>query len=497
MKTTKKVIQILLPLVLLLAVLASCGVKEDIPWQKTTAKTTATTAGAEDGTSSSSSANAESTATTTTPLPPPSFNGDGFSIVSVGSRSRENKLEFYNLDGEESALAKELSEAYLELENRLDTRLGFFLTDYEDALADLSANRFAYDAIYTQQVYWAPLAINGYIQPLNTEEIRSAGFDVEDPDTVDIYLTGATKELDGENVWAASFSGKYFAQYWMSGLRFNKDIVAAVGYPAETLYQLVRDGQWTWDKLEEICRAVMANTDNDGLGVDSGVVEHIFNGMGIAPTRGTDGKWRAPSLEEVLRGADYALKWTGGAGEISFRLSSASSSGISSEFERGKMAFAFTSADYLYVYNKVYPEGHGFPVGYLPSPKFAGNDAPAYTSLDINGICIPTENSELRRTAYALGEIAKIVNSAEGAREFMGGILPDEESVEMVMDYIIPGTVFARGSLSIPVNKVASRFRHELFDIHSDIGGGLYDRDTVAQNYVTNVQAEIDKLFGY
>ena len=67
----------------------------------------------------------------------------------------------------------------------------------------------------------------------------------------------------------------------------------------------------------------------------------------------------------------------------------------------------------------------------------------------------------------------------------------------MVMDYIIPGTVFARGSLSIPVNKVGSRFRHELFEIHSEFGGGYYDRDTVAQTYVTNVQAEIDKLFGY
>ncbi|MBR6740178.1 MAG: extracellular solute-binding protein [Clostridia bacterium] len=496
MKTTRKVLQILLPLVLLLTLLASCGGKEDIPWQKTTAKTSATTKSTPKETTTAQTTVNTTEATTAAPWPP-SFNGEAFTIVSVGSRSNLNKLEFYFHNNEETELEKELNEAYLGLESKLDTVLWFAEMSYEDAIAALSGNHFVGDVMYARQMYWVPMATKGYIQPLNTEEIRSWGFDVDDPGTVDIYLTQATKELDGENVWAASFSGKYFVQYWTDGMVFNKDIVAAAGYPAETLYQLVRDGQWTWDKLEEICRAVKANTDKDGLGVASGVVEHIFYDMGITPARGADGKWKAPALEDVLRGADYALKWTGGAGEISFRLSGLSSSSILNEFSNKKIAFAFAAADYLYADTIVTFPTLDFNIGYLPGPKLDAEGSLIFENNIANGICIPTENPELRRTAYALGELAKIVNSTEGTREFVSKILPDEESVEMVMDYIIPNTAFASMSLSAPVSKVGSRFRSDIFGMHDDILGDLYDRDTAAQTYVSNLQAEIDALFGY
>ncbi|MBR6740116.1 MAG: extracellular solute-binding protein [Clostridia bacterium] len=495
MKTTKKVLQILLPLVLLLTLLASCGGKEEIPWQKTTAKTSATTKSTPRAETTAATTEATTAETTQTPLP--TFNGEEFSIVTVGNRSRENKLEFYNLYNEESELAKELGEAYLELEKRLDTVLSFYQISYEDAVANMSGNKFTHDAIYTQQAYWVSMAINGYIQPLNTDEICSAGFDVENPDTVELYFTQATKELDGKNVWAAHFAGKYFVPYWMDGMRFNKDLVAAAGYPAETLYQLVRDGQWTWDKLEEICRAVTANTDKDGLGIDHRTLMKMVNSMGVTPTRGEDGRWRAPSVEDAIRAATYAEKWSGGAGEISYRLSTLSSSSISNEFDLGRIAFAYSEADELYVYKKVSPSGFGFSVGYLPSPTFEGADSPAYTSVEVNGICIPTSNSELRRTAYALGEIAKIVNSPEGAREFVANILPDEESVEMVMDYIFPGTVFAKDMPVSEVYKLKGRFCMDLFYMHDSVFADLYEIESSAQTYVTELQARLNEFFGY
>lgn len=48
------------------------------------------------------------------------------------------------------------------------------------------------------------------------------------------------------------------------GMYFNKRLVEEAGIDPEDIYQWQRDGEWTWDKFEEVCEQINADTDNDG-----------------------------------------------------------------------------------------------------------------------------------------------------------------------------------------------------------------------------------------
>lgn len=61
------------------------------------------------------------------------------------------------------------------------------------------------------------------------------------------------------------------AQYGMSaeneprgGIFFNKRLFEEAGIDPEEVYDLQRDGQWTWEKFEEYCEKLTKDTDNDG-----------------------------------------------------------------------------------------------------------------------------------------------------------------------------------------------------------------------------------------
>jgi len=49
------------------------------------------------------------------------------------------------------------------------------------------------------------------------------------------------------------------------GVYFNKRILQEAGIDPQKLYDWQESGEWTWDKFEEICSQVEADTDNDGV----------------------------------------------------------------------------------------------------------------------------------------------------------------------------------------------------------------------------------------
>ncbi len=49
------------------------------------------------------------------------------------------------------------------------------------------------------------------------------------------------------------------------GMYFNKRLVEEAGISPDDIYQWQRDGEWTWDKFEEVCEQINADTDNDGV----------------------------------------------------------------------------------------------------------------------------------------------------------------------------------------------------------------------------------------
>ncbi len=49
------------------------------------------------------------------------------------------------------------------------------------------------------------------------------------------------------------------------GMFFNKRLLTEAGVDPQTIYDLQESGEWTWEKFEEICAQVHADTDNDGV----------------------------------------------------------------------------------------------------------------------------------------------------------------------------------------------------------------------------------------
>lgn len=50
-----------------------------------------------------------------------------------------------------------------------------------------------------------------------------------------------------------------------AGIYFNKRLLEEAGIDPESIYELQRNNEWTWDKFEELCEQVQKDTDNDGV----------------------------------------------------------------------------------------------------------------------------------------------------------------------------------------------------------------------------------------
>lgn len=49
------------------------------------------------------------------------------------------------------------------------------------------------------------------------------------------------------------------------GVFFNKRLFEAAGISADEVYDWQKNGEWTWDKFEEVCQKLTQDTDNDGV----------------------------------------------------------------------------------------------------------------------------------------------------------------------------------------------------------------------------------------
>ena len=68
---------------------------------------------------------------------------------------------------------------------------------------------------------------------------------------------------------AAGTNGEIYAMRGIEpeprgGMYFNKRLAEEAGVSPDDIYKLVENGEWTWEKFEEICAQVQQDTDNDG-----------------------------------------------------------------------------------------------------------------------------------------------------------------------------------------------------------------------------------------
>ena len=504
-------------LVLLFALLASSCGGGKTPAEQTTAATSATATATAATTATTATTEATTTAVSTVEpyTPPGDFNGYVFNVVGTSVYSGQKWTGHTWKDDEpQNALENRLLQEYRNLEKRLNIKFTYDTASITNILASAAAGKYVGDIFSLQQHYWAALAISGEILPLNTDQIRSAGLDVDDPEQVDYYYTQTSKQLDGENVWAIAFSGEYGIQRFGKFTVFNKRILECAGYPADTMYQLVRDGEWTWDKFDEICRAI-AQTDYteyieenlypyykrvrayiSTMDDDKAMTEmYIFTPI----VTESNGVWRSKVDSSEFRTAFEKLKSFFDSYDTNLVESENNMSQGNSDFVyfcNNQLGFSFLdSSRFGFEYDSCNLTMEG-DYGFLPLPKAVPDGEYVNILSTTEGICIPSAVSDPSRSAYILSQLAEILNDPKQQRGWLRGMARDDESVEMLTEYILPNQIMPVHILSYKLYEVAD-------DLAEDIGcnwaGHGYNRlkslDEIISTYHPKLQAALDELF--
>lgn len=99
------------------------------------------------------------------------------------------------------------------------------------------------------------------------------------------------------------------------GMYFNKRLLQEAGIDPQSIYDLQESGEWTWEKFEEICKQIQADTNNDGV-IDRYAMVNFastFYGEAVASNGGEfigkddNGYYNALESEETMEALNWAL----------------------------------------------------------------------------------------------------------------------------------------------------------------------------------------------
>ena len=347
------------------------------------------------------------------------------------------------------------------------------------------------DFICVRQNVWIPLAMMGGIRPLET--MIDAGLDLYNENNFNqIYTLMST--IKG-HVYALDMTGKYDDVALGHFYAFNKELCEGAGYPAETLFQAVRDGEWDYDMMLEIARKISKDTDGDGVNDIWGVAldcdgnEAWTNGTGHGPIVFDEAqdKWVSNVMDPQLIPAlqfmyeisqnDVQTPVAGGIGRGDRRTL----------FYQGKCGFAG-----LYGGN-FGDDGLGSmeaPFGLLPMPK--GPNAENYTMnmVDLDTFVCQSANQDWEKSAKIINAIGAAVTDFDAYRErILADCFGDEESVEMIFDYALPNATMNIAKCSDEMHQIMRKGLYQ----------SIYQLDMTpaqaAEAYNDKIQAELDAVF--
>ncbi len=376
---------------------------------------------------------------------------------------------------------------------------------YEEMISYASAGKAIGDVLLPIYRYLPLFAQKGYIIPLNTDLIRSAGLDVDDPEQVDYHATQLSKQIDGENVWSAVFSGEHtLNNMWGYGIVFNKALLDKAGYPADTMYQLVRDGRWTWAKFEEICRGI-TKTDWEGRSVLSYVVNAPRSGLPDIATfvpivsRGDDGKWRSNVDTQEFRSAvDFFDKILASEQEEKNEFSSlilfgnpAGTTGKDIFCWGGLGMLSVDSSAFAYDSTMINNSSMADDYGFIPMPK-SSEEAEYVSVYEPYGFCIESAHPDPQRSAYILSELSKILNDPSGLEVNIRGFMCDDESTEMIMEYVRPNSVMP---IMADVRTITNELAKELCYRYEGTFYYPMSMKRIVSTFHPQLQAALDELF--
>ena len=263
----------------------------------------------------------------------------------------------------------------------------------------------------------------GYLRALDSIE----GLDMSDErwDYTSKYTELATYK---DRPYALSYAVPYEVR---GGMVYNKTLLKKLGIQ-DDIQQLVKDGQWTFDKFLEICQKATVDANNDGILESYGVMsqsgdkyctDFINANGGRLAVMNEEGKVVENfSDQKVINGlafaTDLANKYNvayipdSWRTKESFLAGGYSQSDFAQEFVNGKAAFYMCET---WVMNQlIKPAADNIEYGFVPMPK--GPDADDY-SCDghyMLGFGVTVNNQDLDKAVVIMNALAERAAAYQG-----------------------------------------------------------------------------------
>lgn len=274
-------------------------------------------------------------------------------------------------------------------------------------------------------------------------------------------------------------SSACYSYYDYAGcILFNKDLAEENNLP--DLYQLVRDGEWTVDKLIELTQGVSFDRDGDGVIGTEDVIAISCDNFGYMNF--WYGAFRQPT---VTKGENDEPVY-----QVSTPRMRSVVEKLHTLFNSGNRGIIYEMNGERDLYNEIFAEGrllfhvcaasnaaklreYDVNFGILPLPKFDENQERYGSWVDPwhLALCVPSDCEDPERTSAILEVMAyhsyRLLYPAVVEQQLYGSGTRDLESLEMLQDYILPNVFFDFGSLYDSWGVGYSRMLKELIPIGS------------------------------
>ena len=317
--------------------------------------------------------------------------------------------------------------------------------------------------------YFADVAI-GHMINMSAAALQNLFYNWYDVPNIDFtkvwWNETATKELQVAGISFFAFSDMLISGYDCTyALAFNKNLYKDFGI-ADNPYQLVNDGKWTIDKLYEITKDIYKDLDNDGKASEGdlyGFVSNAYSAAAALPwafnhyvsKRDDDG------YPEIILNNEKSAQITSKMYDYFYNTPGWSIMTVAQR-TNGKMWWDYAREEMfpnnlavfcsIVLGDTLIFKAMESDYGILPMPKWNEQQDKYYTMIDGHGplMAIPTtsaDNSEM------IGVIMEVM-AAESYKQvipayydiaFKNKQLRDEESIQMLDDYIKPGVLFDFG----------------------------------------------------
>ena len=391
-----------------------------------------------------------------------------------------------------TAIYDELLDIYAAIEEKLNCTIIAEPTDNDTETllpACVGGIKLA-DFICTRQSTWIPLAMMGGIRPLET--MVDAGLDLYNEDNFNQVYTKMS-EING-HIWALDMTGKFDNTRLGHFYAFNKELTEAAGYPADTLFQAVRDGKWDYAMMVEVARKITKDTDADGtfdiygVALDCDGNEAWTNATG--PIVYKDGKWTANLLDpQLMPSLDFMYAISQPDVTIPVIGDTASRGQRRTNFYTGKAGFAGLYGSNIQGEECREMAGNN-KLGILPIPKGPNADHYILNMVDLDTFVCQMANQDWETAAIIMNEIGAGVTDWDAYKEQIREYLAnDEQSMEMLFDYAVPHAMMNIAKCSDEMYQITRKgFYKSIYEL-------TLTPAAAAEAYQDKVQSELDAVF--